>query len=90
MATIRLPGARLLQREIERRGLQRQQVAEALGVSPSTVTQILAGNVGVGLDLAVAIHNWSEGRVPWLSFVSAPERRQFRRSWATTPVAEAA
>lgn len=74
-------GRRALRAHLKKSGIQDQAAAAVLGIAKSTMSMILSGEIGVGLDTAVDIHNWSAGAVPFWLWLSPKTRREFEVSF---------
>lgn len=57
-------GRDLLRRFLEREKLSQAAFAQAAGLAESTISNVLSGARGVGLDVAIAIEKATKGGVP--------------------------
>lgn len=70
---------------VDASGLTDAEVAEKLGISPSTLSGILSGARGASLALAIRFYRLSGGRIDLVSLVGAK-----RRGEMSTGLSEAA
>ncbi len=62
-------GAELVRSELQRRGMRAAGLARTIGISKASISDLLSGKKSAGLQTALSIEEWSEGRVPrtaWL------------------------
>ena len=65
-----------LEKYLRDKGIRASAFAEQVGASASTITRIMRGERGIGLELAVRIERATEGQVPiraWLDELTATE-----------------